>query len=253
MSLTKIDCKFFRGGSASLDKSSFVVVNPRCKPASVVVSSACAARDSISSQVACRLALEHFIDGVLDFYENKLPDIENGAQAVEREISVGVLEAAFKRANGSVYSFGHKLAAGGRMAATLIGLVLEDEVAAAGRVGPGSAYLYRRGELFPFFDGGSEGQPGAGALVGSHSLISVELASVQIQQKDTVLLFSGSIDPEQEKLLCTLLDDLDLSESDAAGLICQNLFAGHSELPFFMYARIGPDTIYLEHGMEIVE
>ena len=61
-----------------------------------------------------------------------------------------------KNANESVYSFGHKLAAGGRMASSLLGIVIEENTIAAGRVGAGSAYLYREGDLFSFFESSAD-------------------------------------------------------------------------------------------------
>src|SRR5436190_1494747 len=100
MSLTHIDCFIFRGNGAPSDSSSFVAVNPRHVPGSLVVANALAARESISSQVACKLALEHFLDGVLDYYSGG-PENNGATSSIKPkeyppEISLEVLEAAFK-------------------------------------------------------------------------------------------------------------------------------------------------------------
>lgn len=74
-----------------------------------------------------------------------------GSGAAASVVSLELLEKAFKAADDSVYQFGHKLAAGGRLSTSLIGLVIEKNLIAAGRVGHGNAYLCREGEVFPFF------------------------------------------------------------------------------------------------------
>lgn len=252
--LTHIDCSFFRGQDASLDTSSYVALNPRSQPGSVVLAGAVAARGNIGGQVACRLSLQHFVEGVEDYFQSRKMAAagDSSAPLEAREFSLEILEAGFKRANDSVYSFGHKLAAGGRLAASLLGIVVEDNLIAAGRVGQGSAYLFRQGSLFPFFvkgDAGSgNGQP-AESFVGSNSLVSVELASVPLQASDLVLLFSSEFSPGIEKDLTGMLNNSDLESGNLCARLVSRVCRAPQEMAFAMLARFGPDSIFLSDAL----
>ena len=244
MALTRLDCHLYRGARAELDGSSFVVLNPSQKPGTVVVSCAAAVRTGIGSQVACKLSLEHFVNGVLDFYGKP----HDRAQDTVSSVSVEVLEAAFKSANTSVYEFGHKLAAGGRLAACLLGLVIEDDVIAAGRAGAGSAYLFRQGELFPFFETKEIAQ-GEDTWVGSQSLVTVELASVPIQESDRLVVFSQTLRESQEERLRHVLSDAEELSAEVLELVVKNTVDAPHELAFACAAQLGPKTIYLSEPL----
>ena len=244
MSLTRIDCQFFQPEGTSSDESSFVAFNPSGMAGSLVIAAAHAARAGIGAQVACKLSLEHFTNGVLDYFGGD-------AEGDDSEISLSVLESAFKKANTSVYNFGHKLAAGGRLAASLIGLVVEDNVIAAGRVGPSSAFLYRDGELFPFFDEDAEENVSEDDYVGAKSLVTVELASVPVQASDYIFAFNGFLNKAHEVKLEQFAAELDeLDEKDAQK--CTSKLFGISGPPggFLMIAHIGPDAIYLSEVID---
>ena len=248
MALTHIDCDFFRGKDASGETSSYVALNPSRKPGSLVFACASAARESISSQVACRLSIEHFLNGVLEYYETplELGRTENIANYQgETEISLEVLEAAFRTANTSVYNFGHKLAAGGRMAASLLGIVLEENVAAAGRVGVGTAYLFRKGDLFPFFEA-RKADAGEPVFVGCNSLLTVELASVPVQASDTIVLLPADLSSIEEATLLKILKEQASSPEGLSRAVACGVFAENSKVPFCLCANIGPEAIYLE-------
>lgn len=243
MALTRLDFHIFRGQEASLVTSSFAALNPTQRAGSLVVAGSTAASTSIGSQVACRLSLEHFVDGVLSFF-----DKANSNGSPSSEISLAVLEAAFKNSNSSVYSFGHKLAAGGRMSASLVGLVVHDNVLAAGRVGSGGAYLVRRGQLFPFFEPGAQNQasPASMSYLGAQSLVSVELASIPAEESDYIFLTSESLSSESEGLLCKQLSTPEMQQSlNPCTKLCDQLFENPSKVPFAMLMKTGPNTIYL--------
>jgi len=196
------------------------------------VAAATAGRDNICGHVASKLGLEHFMEGVLETYRTATPGETDGG--------VLVLEEAFRRANSCVYEFGHKLAAGGRMAASLVGLVVADGVAACGRVGSNAAYLFRGFELFPFFETDSNDQ-----FVGSQSLVSVQLSSIPIEPSDTFLLFSNPLDPDRVNRLVDILEEDEWhSKGDAASSLAKQLFPG-GDLPFLVVVRVGPEAIYL--------
>lgn len=256
MGLTRLDCSFFRGGETSLQTSSYMALNPSRTPGSLVFAGAAAVKDSVSSQVACRLALDHYVSGVLEFFERlgaQKSKTEGSEEQHEKlDTSLNALEAAFKNANTSVYNFGHKLAAGGRMAASLLGLVIQGTVIAAGRVGVGSAYLYRQGELFPFFEN-SDAQKNPESLqtfVGANSVVSVELASVPLEPSDLIVVFSSFLDAALEKNLTSLLSEVPMSTTQACDFVAKRLFEEPQHLAFGMTARLGPECIYL---CEVVE
>lgn len=257
MSLTHIDCNIYRGQNASNDTSSYVAINPRRVAGSLVLGVSIAAKESISSQVACKLGLEHFINGVLDYYDVKA-ESEQFLTAGEIEqlspIGLEVLEAAFKKANSSVYQFAHKLAAGGRMSSSLLGVVLENKIIAAGKVGPGNVYLYRDRELFPFFEVRKPGDPVPNevtheGLVGAHSFVSVELASIPVEEGDGILIFPFDVTPGQQQELQKLLADDAAHKENPAAFICKHIFPDVSKIPFSACASVGPETIYLAEAV----
>ena len=243
MSFTRIDSHFYRGEGASFDTSSFIGLNPDKQPGSFVFAGATAARESLGGQVACKLALEQFVDGVLGYFA----DGSGFVQPSGKDISVEVLETAFRLANTSVYEFGHSLAAGGRMAASLLGLVVEQNVVAVGRVGFGSAFLIRDGQAFPFFERQQvdEMLRTRNGFIGANSLIQVELSSIAIAEKDVLVLFSDTVDSEKEEELASFITEYDFSEGQPCEDVCKFLFPDLVELSYAMVARIGPNTIYL--------
>lgn len=252
MSITRIDCQFHRSASVG-ERASYIALNPSLRPGSLVFAASFAAREGISSQVAGKLALEHFTTAVLDFFSSAAA---RGGATAEQEISLEVLEAAFRHANTSVYQFGHKLAAGGRMAASLLGLVIEQRAVAAGRVGEGSAYLFRGGELFPFFEQKVFGSDEAALerLIGAHSIVSVEVASVPIEEEDVIVVFSQALDSDMEQQLCVLLSEAPLRKEVSIAeyylrRALSRLFPDQ-EVPFAMAARVGPEVIYLSRPVE---
>ncbi len=241
MSLTKIDCYFYRGFGAVSGNSSYVALNPWNKPGSMVVGCSVAIRDSLGSQVACKMALENFTTTVLDFYEKRVK--QDGSED-PADVTLDILQRGFERANTSVYDFGHKLAAGGKLTASLLGLVIEREFVAAGLVGPGSAYLYRAGELSAFF----EKKSNPGSYVGSQVEIAVELASIEVLEGDQIILFSRELTNAQEHQARETLRMMGKGGDPCARLV-KELFEDQAQLGFAMIAKVGPQAIYLEEAI----
>jgi len=275
MPITRIDCHLFRGEGAQAEQSSYVAINPAQQPGTMVMAGSVAVRSSIGSQVACKLSLQHFVSAVLDHFDRSastagvVPETASmiGATAPDTSppvVSLELLEKAFKAANDSVYQFGHKLAAGGRLSTSLIGLVIQKNLIAAGRVGHGNAYLCREGEVFPFFETlldprlGNAIQPGqlTDGYVGSQSMVSVELASVPLKPRDVIFLCADALDSFGERELYGVLDDLGVTVQEngrePSAFVCdqlvQSLYPAASEVPFAMLAVVGPETIYLQHS-----
>lgn len=265
MSLTRLDCDIFRGRESLADASSYIALNPVSKPAQLVFAGSTAVLQGLGSQVAYRLALEHFMLGVEAHYA-RLPDVVPtplGGPSGEDEV-VKLLEDAFRTANASVYGFGHKLAAGGRMAASLLGMVIDEERFAAGRVGTGSVYLFRENQLFPFFGSDEAERAVVGdleefpsdlsvrrqAFVGSNSLLDVEIASVTLGAGDVICAFSRPLSSLNETLLFQHLEAV-LAEGfpstqtpHAAEDLCVEVFTQPDTLSFCCLAMVGPEVIY---------
>jgi len=255
MALTKIDCHLFRGADAQLETSSYVVVNPHWQPGRVVFVGACAVRQGVGSQVAYKLSIQHFLEGVLSYFAS----LNGGGEPRSEEKSLKVLEEAFRSANTAVHEFGLKLAAGGRMASSLLGLVIENKVIAAARAGEGAAYLFRDGSLFPFFGDKDElnkvtKDPALGSFVGAQLQIAVELVSVPIEPGDKIFVFSRPLHVRSQGLLCNAASELrteatELQDFNEVQLACEELFervcADSEDLEFAMAANVGPEALYL--------
>lgn len=149
-----------------------------------------------------------------------------------------VLEQAFRTANRVVYEFGHKLVAGGRLGASLVGVIVHEGAVSVGRVGEAEVFLVREGHLFPFFENDAPASAANGDLVGSRFLVSVELASVRLEPFDQLLTFAPSLaEAERNRLKERVSESLDL-EVDICGLLANQ--GGTAAL-----VEIGPDSIYL--------
>ena len=252
MGLTRVDCHFKTFEGAERGASAFVVLNPLRRPGTLVAAGSAALRENIGSQVACKLAIEHFVDGVLDRFAARGTGAAEALNPDHPETSVDVLESAFKRANSSVYAFGHKLAAGGRMSASLLGMVISEKVVAAARAGDGAAFLLRQGELFPFFE-----RPPATAvaeqaheqLVGAHSLISVEVASVPVEPGDLIIFLGRMPSEMQERRLPVVARGLSSTEENPAETVVRRVFDNEEPPSFSLLIRMGPEAIYLDNPL----
>jgi len=255
MAFTRFDCQFYRGSSSRGDTSSFSSFSPVNEPGTLIFAGSVASKDSIGSQVACKLALEHFLTGASNSIEKSVKKVrENKGNGSRKDESDGnlekasrALEDAFKNANNSVYQFGHKLSAGGRLSTSLMGLVISDGQVAVGRVGTGSTYLCRGSHVFPFFEPGGEAVGNSGSAVGSNSLVSVELASVSLEEFDKLLILPQEIGASKQSMLLKLLEKEDASCSK----VCQEVFPDFQEIPFAFLLTCGPATTYLGRSLKI--
>lgn len=227
-------------------ESSFVALNPLRRPGCVAMAATSAAGDGIGGQVAARLALEHFQEGIM---QHAGAAAHSPPTADERAITL--LESGFKAANSGVYAFGHKLAAGGRMTSVLLAMVLLDGVIAAGRVGGGGVYLMRAGSLFPFFHEPTEFERQARShandnFVGAHALVSVELASVPLQPYDRIVGTSMSIDRNVQSELGAALEEYPQGVLPDFTLLMQHVMGRTTELPFATLLVAGEESVFLD-------
>jgi hypothetical protein len=231
------------------------------EPSRMVFAGSSAARESLGSQVAFKLAIDYFVKGIESSYATVLrnPQLGKGDDEI-----VKVLEDAFRSANSSVYSFGHKLSAGGRMAAALLGVAIHDGRLATGRVGFGSVYLFRKNQLYPFFEAPEGETEKIGdarefpddfatrkySFIGSNALVDVEMASVELQGEDIICAFSRPLTSLNETLLFESLEGLFtdgfplVAPEDAAARLCHDVFTEPETLSYALVASVGPDVIY---------
>ena len=251
MALTHINCHYVADSGAGQGAAAFVALTPMGHPGTIVAAGSTALRENIGSQVACKLAIEHFVESILDDFTAR--DKKAPVPADDHDKSVDVLEAAFRRANSSVYSFGHKLAAGGRMAASLMGVVLADRAVAAARVGEGCVYLLRHGEMFPFFEvkpPAAVAEQAQEQLVGAHSLVSVEVASVPLEADDLIVILSRTPSQNEERRLPIVGRNLDLSGGEnVAETISRRVFESGDPIRFALVVHVGPEVIYLQKSV----
>lgn len=245
MALTRIDCQIFRGPEATPDRSLYAVINPTREPGSLVVAGAIAARDNLGGQVASRLALEHFVESILNASSAAPTAVTATMQPTEAEDRcVSLIEGAFRSANTSVYEFGHKLAAGGRMAASLIGFYIRDRVIAAGRAGSVSAYLLRDGEVCPFFTDSEPGEKVTG-YVGENSVVTVELSSIELRAHDVIIALPTILAQEQRAILTGYALRPRSEEGSPLAPLVESLYLNTEQVAFVLQAQVGPEVIYL--------
>ena len=243
MALTRIDCRIYRGEKISSEKALYAVLNPRRQPGSLVAAGAVAARDNLGGQVGCRLALEHFVEAMLDGASDATREKRTAAEA--EDLCVTILEGAFRRANTSVYEFGHKLAAGGRMAASLVGFYVTDGLIAAGRAGGVSAYLFRGPEVCPFFSEAPDGEKNTG-FVGENSVLTVELSSIELQPHDLIVALPTILDADQQVRLREYVCQEDLMAAGELEGLVEMLYSDPELVAFALQAQVGPEVIYLK-------
>jgi serine/threonine protein phosphatase PrpC len=249
--ITKIDSDIYRGPEVPAEISAYVALNPNKRPGSLVFGGAVSGTDGLTGQIACKLALESFTDGVMSFFESLTSVGSAQDQALAESLTVQVLESSFKAANNSVYNFGHSMAAGGKMGAALIGLVVHDSITAAARVGSSAVYLVRAGETFPFFEkkppspADNSKTLSTSSLIGQNAIVQVELASIPVKSGDALVVLSEELDSSQEKVLADFLNEYDFTDKLAAHDLCHFVFPELQEVHFALAIKLGVDAIYL--------
>ena len=76
-------------------------------------------------------------------------------------------------------------------------------------------------------------------------MVQVELSSIEIEERDVLVVLSEGIDQGKERALGEFFSSYDFSEGDSSEDLCRFLFPDLVDLSFAMVSRIGPRTIYL--------
>lgn len=249
MSLTKVDCVIAESPLPHDPGELFSVLNPIARPGCIVAGFVKAISHTVSGQIASRLALEHYLDSTSQFLTQKRTALLSG----ERDtIILEALERAFREANRSVYDFGHKLAAGGRMGASLLGLILYDSFIAVGKSDIGSVYIVRSGEVVPFFveESNLDGNTSLTRnLVGANSLVNIELSSLPLEPNDQVIAFARTVLPKEEAKLVDCVRAGFLDSTSAMKFLSSQVFSANVETPATVIINLGPEGIYLEEAV----
>ncbi|MCB0320116.1 MAG: protein phosphatase 2C domain-containing protein [Bdellovibrionales bacterium] len=250
--LPTVSCFAYRGEERTIESSNYTVFNPTGRPGSLALAGSCAARASVGGQVACRLALEHFSRSLLDYYASH-PEEESVDAEEPSGFHQRALETAFRDANQSVYSFGHSLAAGGRLGALFLALVLRDGCFVSGRVGGGSAYLFREGELYSFFETPTRTTvEDEENFLGSRSVVAVDIANVPAEPGDQVYVFSEGLTPSGENELASLLEEFTTDRvKNPVAQVCRFLFEAPSALGFGFGLYLGQNALFLPSSLQV--
>lgn len=247
MSLTRLDCNFFRGSKAEPHSSSFVSFNPTISPGSLVVAGATTTGTGVASSVLSKLALDHFTEGVLEFFSDR-PEEPFRKTLVQRDGREAVcneaLRAAFMGANQATYDFISSLEGAEDVSTELIGLIVEESVVAAGRIGRASTYLWRDAELFPFFPESDE-QSDRDFALGVAGEIAVQLSTVPLEAEDLIVLLPEELPSTSEEMISKNLKTANIEELETEEIL-NRVCRSASKIPFSMFARLGPETVYLK-------
>lgn len=238
MALTRIDYAFGQGEP----RGELSAVNPNGLPGSLLMAGASGGSSSIKAEVALRLALQRFTNTALDLFSGEL---ERSSDS-----NLELIESSFREANRAVFKFANRRDREW-FNSSLAAVLIDGSSACAGRIGRGSVYLYRGGELFSFFAINpvpTESTP-RGFFLGSDRLVSVDLASVPMRESDLIVLLSEPIDPVQEGELSLFLQGLSAGSEDLAVKVVEGLVRRNGNLAFCQAASIGPDVIYLKKAV----
>lgn len=256
--LTRIECEYLTGGD--LARSAFVMLNPWHQPGELLVVGATAPSGELPSQVGCRLAIDYLVESVS-------ASLVGGSQGLSRSFSssnsawrsavpqsplpsspgaspsewsaLETLRRGFQFSNASLNSFAKGFVGGGRIAASLSALIVRGGSAAVARVGDGSAYLYRHGELYGFFEGAA---PKNQALLGVNQNVEVEFASVDVAEFDTILFSSETLNGTRYNALNEYLPKSPLNRFGRLNGLVRHLSLQPSYLSSVWF---GPDALFL--------
>lgn len=237
MSLTRIDCLTYSSNS----KQGFceVIFNPLMIPGCAVMALSSPATSALGSQVATQLALQYFVEGINDFCGANVENIKKSS----KNLSHDIVASGLKNANRSVYDFGHKLSAGGRMKAFLTTLAISNNVASVAKVGGGDVYLYRQKHLYSFFDDSQKEENSSN--VGQNSIISVQFSDIDLEKNDKLLLFPYSLSEKEIEICEKFINKADFLNQVIFDKLISKILKENEKIKTSMLVQIGEDSIFL--------
>jgi hypothetical protein len=156
---------------------------------------------NLSCQLASKLALEKYADVLFN-------SVRRHRFHKKQERDPLILEDVFLQTNDYIYRFAHKLAAGGKTSASLVGVLWGPHAVSVARAASGSVFLVRDEQLFPFFDDTMSVYDIAYLGV-THNPV-LDFSSVQAKRGDLVLLFSERMSDILQRNLVHLIDRVSL-------------------------------------------
>ncbi len=240
MSLTKIDCFSYSQGISQTDNG--IILNPLKLPGVITMAVSSPASNSLGAKVATQLALSHFVEGVLNFCDK----VGNKAS---KTLSHDIVSAGFKNSNRSVYDFGHKLAAGGRMKAFLTTVAVVNNVVSVAKVGGGDIYLYRNKHIYSFF---GEDQMIDATNIGQNVKVSVEFSDIDLEAEDKIILFSKKLSSKEFEICQRFINRVEYLNQDLLNKMILKIEEYGTKISSVMIAEFSEDTILLDHIYEAV-
>lgn len=156
---------------------------------------------NLSCQLASKLALEKYTEFLFN-------SVRRYRFHKEEERDPLILEDVFLQTNDYIYRFAHKLAAGGKTSASLVGLLWGPHAISVARAASGSVFLVRDEQLFSFFDDTMSAHDLAYLGVIHNPVL--DFSSVRAKRGDLILLFSERISDILQRNLVHLIDRVSL-------------------------------------------
>jgi hypothetical protein len=154
------------------------------------------ARGSLSSQIAAQMSAASALDAILSFEEGHSKD---SAQQFNDDVplATAIVRSGIKTANADVYSYAHKMGAGGKIGATGFVSCFAHSRCSIARVGAYAVYACRDGRVLDLFEQTSESSDKEqyGVLqrfIGANSQVLVDLISLELKAGDSILFTSQS-------------------------------------------------------------
>ena len=149
---------------------------------------------NITSQIAVQLSHDAIAERALEF-ACELSRAPESLAGGDDPLSLRFVREALKAANTGVYEYSHRMAAGGQVSATGFVASFDGVKFGLGQVGSYETYVWRSGQLEPFYDYSEEVLDSSreGILrrfIGANAQILVDLAAVNVRQGDIVVLTS---------------------------------------------------------------
>ncbi len=146
------------------------------------------ARGSLTSQIAAQMSASSALAGVLSSLE---------AAPTEDDVprATAIVRRGIKSANADVYSYAHKMGAGGKVGATGFLSCFAGSRCSIARVGSYGVYACREGRVLELFEAGparsESGQDGVlQRFIGANAQVLVDLISLELASEDAILFTS---------------------------------------------------------------
>jgi len=171
----------------------FVSFSLDTQPSPLVVGCFEGGKAGIGSQIAVRMSREACVRVALE---------------CQSQEGLDIVRNVLSEANQQVYQYGHRMAAGGQIAARGVVGVFDGDKMYLGQVGSFGHYLWRNNALHPFYEPAKDEQEGVlTRFIGANAKVLVDLASVNLKNGDLVISTTLAAGAELEATIKELLQE----------------------------------------------